>query len=447
MSRLKKFWIVFLSFLPLSAGAIAPLAIGAIAGAVAVTGFSIYRSVSPVNLHDAFKFFSSCWSCGMFGDIFAILSGYLPKIYKSIGLVTIPLALGLTAVWVGWTILAGFIGIKKPDFDPYKDDNAALGLSGKMGGHLVKLALVCALLVAPLPRMISGAIVEPVFNIGLSISNATSGMAGAENEAAFETCLVATAVADPAARDSRAATTGAFSPKLRHNLTCQLGAIHQMTGLGMTAGWTMMNMAFDVKYMHTILFGIPIFPSIPLILAGGLILILFFFALLPIPMYFLEVIIKLSMNIVMLPLMLIGWLFTGWQIVPNGGKNIQKMVDELIQGTIGIAVVGVFVVFSAMFINAVFGQFNGVDVLRTAFEAQGTQGAEILMDGLLMNNDSMITIILLGIFIAMFMTFIPALIETLFQDVKIPQDYYKKVAGDAKTVWGNAQKWWKGLKK
>lgn len=83
MNGLKKFWIVFLSFLPFSAGAVAPLVVGAIAGIGAIAGFSIYRTAVPVNMADALSFFSSCWSCQMFADIMATMSGLVPRVYSA----------------------------------------------------------------------------------------------------------------------------------------------------------------------------------------------------------------------------------------------------------------------------------------------------------------------------------------------------------------------------
>jgi len=457
MPKLKHLWIVFLSFLPLTAAALAPLAIGGIAGVAFLAGFSIYRSAVPINMADAMSFFSSCWSCQLFGGIFSTLSDKLPLIYQAVGIVVVPMALVLTAVWLAWTILAGLIGIKSakddknPNIDLYQKDSA-WSLSGKFGAHLVKLTLVIALLLSPLPRMVSDIFVGPVFNIGLAVSNAGAKVIG--NEDAFNTCLIATAVADPEAGlpPEALAKGGAFSPSLRHNLTCQLSNVHQMTGLGMTVGWTMLNMAFDSDYMHHFLWHIPIFPNVPLILAGGLILVLFFFALLPIPMYFLETIIKLSMDLVMLPLMLLAWLFEGWKIFPAGAQNLKGMVDRLIQNVAGIAVVGVFVVFSVMFINATFGKFDGMNVLATALsqgaEPQSQAAAQkLLMDGLMMQNGSLFTIVLAGIFIAFFMTSIPALVKMLFNKVEIPDNYYKQVSGDVQKIWGNMKGWWKNLKK
>ncbi|MBQ2859074.1 MAG: hypothetical protein IJE82_01765 [Alphaproteobacteria bacterium] len=57
MNRLKKFWITFLSFLPLTAGAAAPFIIGGIAGVGVIAGFSIYRSTAPVDMNGAYSFF------------------------------------------------------------------------------------------------------------------------------------------------------------------------------------------------------------------------------------------------------------------------------------------------------------------------------------------------------------------------------------------------------
>ena len=102
MNRLKKFWIVFLSFLPFSAGAVAPFVVGAIAGVGVIAGFSIYRTAAPVNMADALNFFTSCWSCQMFSEIMATMSGLLPRVYSAIGSVILPFSAGLMAVWFAW---------------------------------------------------------------------------------------------------------------------------------------------------------------------------------------------------------------------------------------------------------------------------------------------------------------------------------------------------------
>ena len=429
MNWLKKFWIVFVSFLPFTAGTAAPLVVGAIAGVGVIAGFSIYRTAVPVNMADALNFFSSCWSCQMFSDVVATISGLLPRAYDAIASVIIPFSVVLMAIWFAWTLLSGFFNSKI---------QAPFSLVSDFGTKFIKLGFVAALLAIPLPRLITNIVIEPVFNVGLSLNRAIAG-----NDE-FATCVVATAVADPMAASVDAAESGAFSPRLRHNLTCEIANVHQMTGLGMTVGWTMLNMAFNEEYMHHIVWDIPFFPNIPIFLAGALILLLFFFALLPIPVYFLEVLIKLGMDLIMLPFMLLSWLFKGWKIFPDGGGNIKKMIDDVIQATAGIALIGVFVTFAVMFLNAVFGKWAGADRLALALSENDST---ILMDGLLLRNDSIITIILMGLFIAMFMTMIPALVKALFANVSVPLSFYESTKKALGSAWGNAKKWYDSLKK
>lgn len=433
MSKLKKFWIVFLSFLPFTAGAAAPLLIGGIAGVGVIAGFSIYRTVAPVNMADALSFFSSCWSCQMFSDVMSTMSGLLPRVYHAIGAVTIPICVGLTAIWFAWNLLAGYIGAKterKWSTEPWS-------LAGDFGTHLVKLTFVVALLAFPLPRLLTNVVIEPIFNIGLSMNRVVAG------DDKFAECVVATAIADPVSVDGAAAAAGAYSPKLRHNLACELATIHQLTGLGMTTGWTMLNMSFNAEYMHKIFWEVPFFPNVPIFFVGLLILVLFFFALLPVPLYFLEIFIKLSMDLIMLPFTLLAWLFNGWKIFPQGAKSVQAIINDVVSGTVGIALVGIFVSFAVIFLNSVFGNWGGAPALQTAL---ANNDATILMDGLMMNNDSVVTIVLMGLFIAMFMTMIPALVKTLFK-VEISQKYYDAAKKNLNTVWGNMKKWYKSISK
>lgn len=437
MTRMRKFWILFLSFLPLSAAAMAPLAIGLIGGGIAIAGFSIYRSMSPVNMADAFSFFSSCWSCGMFNEIMLLMSNILPGIYSAIGKVCIPIAFVLTAVYFAWEIVRPHLGLEKY-YDPWS-------LSGKFAGHLVRLVLIVGLFAIPLPRLITNVAIEPIFNVGLSMAHSVDKefTKGTDSEFSFESCLVASAVMDPSASDAHAANSGAFSPRLRHNMACQLGQIHQVTGLGMTAGWTMLNMAFNEEYMHKIIFGIPIFPNIPVFLAGLLILAVFFLALLPIPLYFLETFITLALDLVMLPLLLLSWLFKDWKVL-----NLEKpknIIDRVVQNTVGIAMVGIFATFAVLFLNSAFGKLNGIDVLKAAL-ADEKNGAYTLMNGLMMNNDSLITVVLMGLFLAMIMNSIPALVKALFGNIEIPTKYYDSAKKNINTLWTNTKKYWTSTK-
>ncbi len=429
MNILKKIWIAIVAILPGAGLAAVPFVVGGIAGLGAIAGFSIYRSMAPVNMADAMSFFSACWSCDMFSAIISAMSNLLPGVYHALGLVIIPIAIGLTALWLGWTLLSGYLNIKV--------DNP-LTITTNLTRHMIKLAFVITLMAAPLPRMISTIAIEPIFNIGLSLNRAASG------DDAFASCIVATAIADPASISADAANSGAFSPHLRHNLTCEIANVHQITGLGMTVGWTMLNMAFNDKYMHKIMWDVPIFPNVPIFLGGLLILLLFFFALLPVPLYFLDALVTLSMDLIMLPLFLLGWVFKDWKIIPGGGaKSIQEIINNAVKATVGIALVGTFVTFAIMFLNAVFGHWDGAATLGAAM---AQNDPSILMDGLMMQNDSLITVVLMGLFIAMFMTMIPQLVKMLFK-VEISSKTYDKVKKDLETLWKNVQKIYAGIKK
>lgn len=429
MNWLKKFWITFLSFLPFGAGAVAPFVIKGLIGACAITGFALYRSSFPVNMEDALQFFSSCWTCQLFSDIMATMSNILPRIYTSLGGVIIPFAVVLTGIWFGWQITSNYMNSNTPD---------AWSLTTKFSTHLIKLLAVSALLVAPIPRMVTQIAIEPIFNVGLSLNRL------AVHDDNFDTCVVATALVDPVVDDVGAVQAGAFSPKLRHNLACELGGVHQMTGLGMTVGWTMLNMAFDSDYMHKILWSVPIFPNVILFAAGALIVALFFLALLPIPLYFLEIFIKLSLDMVMLPLMMLGWLFEGWAIsIKGAGKTIRSIIDDVINGTLGLAVTGVFVSFTIMFLNAIFGNWDGASALSTALSQNDSK---ILMDALMMRNDSLVTIVLMGLFMAMFMTMIPALSKSLF-NINISTDFYDKAKKNLDTLWKGLKNTYAQIKK
>ena len=427
MNRLKKFWIVFLSFLPWSAGAVAPI-VGLVAGGVGViAGFSIYRTAYPVDMASAMQFFSSCWSCQMFSDILAVLSQIVPRAFSAVGGVVITFSAALIAVWFAWQLLSGFFNGKI---------ESGWSLGTMTATRMLKFAVMSALVLAPLPRMMSQIALEPIFTVGLAINRAVSG----PDE--FAQCVVATAAADTAS--VAANNAGAFSPKMRHNLACEIGAVHRMTGVGMTAGWTMMNMAFNEEYMHKFIFGIPIFPNVALFFGGAMVLVLFFFALLPVPLYFLEIFIQLSMDLIMLPLTLMSWVFGGWKIFPsNSKKNIESIINDVVSGALGIAATGIFVTFGIMFINAIFGRWNGATRLAAAI---AQNDSKLLIDGLMMRNDSLVTIILMGLFLAMFMTMIPTLSRTLF-NIEINQTFYQDVKKHATTMWNSVKKIYANIKK
>lgn len=427
MNWLKKFWIVFVSFLPFSVGALIPFVIGA--GAVSIVGFSIYRSVSPVNMADAFDFFSSCWTCQMFSDIMSTMSVLLPPVYKSLGHVMIPVMCAILGVWIAWNLLSKYI--KSKIVSPW-------GIAGDFTNHFIKLGVVIALFTAPLPRLISSMVIDPLFNVGTSVNKSV------DTNENYTECILATAITDNVSMDKHSMDHMAFSPHLIHSMACELSNVHQITGLGMTVGWTMMNMAFADDYQHKILWGIPIFPNVPIFFMGLLVTVLFFVSLLPIPFYFLEIFIKLSMDLIMLPFMFLGWVFSDWGVFKSSGKSIKGIIDDMISGVLGISMMCIFLSFAIMFLNAMFSRWETANILIEAIKSEN--GAKLLMDGLMFQNDSFITMLFMGIFMAMFMILMPTLIKTLF-NVQISDKFYQTAKKDANIMWNGVKKIWNSTKK
>ena len=398
MKVLKKFWTFLFAAIPVSVFGVTPLVIGGLAAGGAIIGVSIWRSHVPVNMSDALDFFSSCWTCQVFSDVMISLSTLLPGIYRGLGRVVIPMSATLLAIFIAWRLMSGYINGKQDD---------ASKIVGNFSSYMVKLTVLVSLLLMPLPKIITSVFIEPALTIGTSLDYIVS------DNSKFAECMVATALADPVSVSSEAANYGAFSPKLRHQLACEIANIHQITGLGMTVGWTMMGMAFDEDYMHKIMSNASFFPNIPIFFVGLLILVLFFYALLPIPLFFLEVFVKLSMDLIMLPLMLMAWLFDkdNFAVFPNGGRTIRNMFEDVIKSVVGIALVVVFLTFAVKFIEAAFGDWNGASVLK---EAIANNDSKILMDALMMRKDSLVVVVLMGLFIAVFMTAISRLSSELF---------------------------------
>ena len=430
MKALKKFWMWLVALLPMSSWAVSPFVIGGAAIGVGIIGVSIWRTAAPVDMKSALDFFTSCWTCQIFSDVMISMSSLLPKVYSSLGRVIIPMSATLLAIFIAWNFLSGALNNKM--------DNASK-IMGNFGTNVFRLSVLVILLALPLPRLITSILIEPALVVGTSFDYVVS------DNNKFSECMVATAIADPVSISTDASAYGAFSPKMRHQLACEIANVHQITGLGMSVGWTMMNMAFNTDYMHKISASIPIFPNVPMFFAGLLILVLYFFALLPIPLYFLEIFVTLSLDLIMLPLMLMSWMFDDedFKLFPKGGKTIRQMIDDVVKAVVGIALTIVFLTFSIMFLNAAFGSWNGANLLQ---EAITKNDSKFLLDGLVFQNDSIVTVILMGIFIAMFMTMIPQLTNMLFK-IQISDKYYQTAKKDTEIMWENLKKWASAIKK
>ncbi len=430
MKTLKKFWLGIAALFPMTSWALPGIVTGTLVTLAGLAGASMWRNISPVNTSEAYDFFTSCWTCQIFTDVMTSLSNVLPAIYSSLGRIVIPVTTGLLAVVIAWRLVSGFLNGKTEDGGK---------LLGNFGAYLVKLTLVVGLLLLPLPKIIGDVIITPAMTLGTSLNYIVA------DKNSFSECMVASAILDTTTATAQTAERGAFSPKLRHQLACEISSVHQVTGLGMTVGWTMLNMAFDSKYMYKILNGLPVFPNAQMALIGAAIIIIYLIALLPIPLYFFDIFVTLALDFAMLPLMLMSWMFDKdeFSLLPQGGRTIRQMLEDVFKGAVGIAITVVFLGFSVMFLNALFENFGGIDVLRKSFMNNDSQ---ILMDALVLKDSSLLLVILSGIFIAMFMTMIPQLTNALFK-VQISDDYYKKAKDNINTLWGDVKKLGSSIKK
>jgi len=425
MKNLKRVLPLFL-FVPFGAAAVPPIVIGLLGIALVTAGYSAFRGLVPLNLRQSFEFFSSCWSCDVFSKILYAMSSFIPKAYHAIGTAVIPIAAGLTLVYFAWQIASDYLHLKLRD--PWQ-------IAYDVGIHLIKLAVVVVLLAFSLPRFVSDYFIQPIMSVGLSYNSVIRGQImpeGSEFKDSLPTCIVATAAASsgvPRNQPSNAngqqsnmndqqadveiSDDGAFSPKLMINMLCQIAEAHRLTGLGMTVGSTILDMSFVFPYSWFFI------PNLFYVLLGLILMIMFLWALIPVPIYFLEVFVNLSLNLVMLPLMLLGWLFEKWGLFPGGvkGKGIKGIIDDIVKNTCGIALVGIFIGFALMFLNSMIGRSGGLDALTEAIK---NNSARQLMNALQSNNKSLFVLILSGLFIGAFMNAIPNLVTKLFKNVHIP---------------------------
>ena len=142
--------------------------------------------------------------------------------------------------------------------------------------------------------------------------------------------------------------------------------------------------------------------------------------------------------------MLLGWLFDGWAISLKGaGKSIRSIIDDVINGTLGLATTGVFLSFSIILIERMLKSWGDGDSLVNAIAGDKT---DFFMEGLTLQNNSVVTILLIGIFLYMFMSMIPALSKSLF-NVQISSEYYDAAKKDIKTMWNGAKNFVSQLRK
>ena len=140
----------------------------------------------------------------------------------------------------------------------------------------------------------------------------------------------------------------------------------------------------------------------------------------------------------------VSWLFKGWAISLDGaGKTIRGIIDDVINGALGLGLTGVFISFCIKILDKFFDSSTGI---VTAIDLIKANNTDKLVDTVLNGDSGFVSMLLMGAFIAMFMSSIPALAKTLF-NVEISQEFYNDAKNNVKKIWANGKKMWESLKK
>lgn len=413
-----------------------------IAAAVAVLSAVVYRSFVETNTSAALDFFSSCWSCQIFGGVTNGISATAAAAYANLGEFVALLAVILTPIYFAWILMGGYL-TAKPETNMWKQ-------TGRLGRHLVKLAFITILLMLPLPRMVSGLIVEPSFNAALSFQNVLSEALD-PNDASLEACLVATAISEPVNPATpgigggavgfagQSGSVGVFSPTFRHKMLCSIAQLHMLSASGMTAGWLIFNSAFDAKHMYKInikVADIPLFPNVGWILLGLMFMFVYAWMIVPIAMAFLEFIIKFAIDIIFLPMTLLGWLFANNGLWKVEDKDIMAIITDTIKTAVGVGMIAVFMTFALGMVGQLISG-AGLNDLNASFRANEA-AAIIGTDGLLAGKIT--TLAFFGIFIAMFLGGMTELIKKLVSDASLPDELLKNVQANTTALYNSIKK-------
>ncbi|MDR0319560.1 MAG: hypothetical protein LBH81_02360 [Rickettsiales bacterium] len=398
-----------------------PAAVVGLAGAAAgVVGLSVYRSFVATDTAAAFDFFSSCWSCRIFSGITGAMSDSAAAIYASLGEFTALLAIILTPIYLAWKLLGGYLS-GKPETNAWK-------VGGGAGLHLVKLAFVSMLLLFPLPSLIGRTAVEPLMNLSLSFQSAL-GAANAESNINFDACLVASIALDNPER-----TQGVFSPGFKNKMRCSIAGLHALAATGMTAGWLLVNSAFDAKNFKFV-----IFPNFGMLALGFLLMLVYFWIIIPIALAFLEFVVKFAIDMLFLPLMLLGWLFKGNPFWDAKDEDMMGLINDVVKTAVGLGLLSIFLGFALMLAGYAIGG-PGMMSLGEAFMANDS--SMILNPDSLLNSHT-VNLIFTGLFIAMFMTMMTELVKQITAEANIPSDLLKQVSSNTTALINSLKKFGK----
>lgn len=394
---------------------------------LSLLGYTIYRNFVPVDMIQAQSIFGSCWSCSLISNVILFLSNSIGEMYKNGAVIIKIVCFWLLFIWVVKKVISIFLNLKQ--------NQNIFTISGEFGKQMLKFTIVMFLLNVPFPKMLSDVVVEPIVNIAFSLNSAIIG------DANLDKCVITTAINDYDLNNDKTKNTNVFSQKLRNTLTCFVSMVHSVFGQGITVGWSVINTALDVKYYWK-LFGIPFFPNIFILLAGALIISIFLFSLLPLISFFFEIIIKLGIKLLMLPIVLFNWLFKDWTITSFGNISLQDTLKYLIHNLISFVINSILFIFGITLANSLFN--HGGDSVKQAFV---NNDPTIILDGLMLRNESFVSLILIGLFIMFYVVSVKNILQKLFGDYNLSTSYYDQFKKDTDIIYKNMKKAIKNIQK
>ncbi|MCL2629878.1 MAG: hypothetical protein FWD33_04330 [Alphaproteobacteria bacterium] len=393
-----------------------------IAGALGI----VYRNFVPTNTALAFNFFSSCWTCRIFSGVTNALSNAAATVYSNLGEFVAILAVVLTPIWFAFVLLGKFVS-SNPETNAIDGWKIGTGF----GLHILKLVFISALLLMPLPQLVTRTAIEPAMNIALSFQRVLSE-ADTENSVKFDACLIASV-----ALENPQHNQGLFSMGFKNKMRCSIASLHSLTATGITAGWLLFNSAFDVNHMYKFKDTVPFFPNIGMILMGFILIIVYLWIILPIALVFLEFVMKLAIDMIFLPMTLLGWLFKGNKIWEVKDTDVQEIITGVIKMAVSLGLVMIFMGFALMLTGYALGGEGSMAALGQAFmnnDARAIIGQDSFINSATMN------LVMIGLFLAIFITTMTKLIQNLVNGAHWPD----KMLADAKKygdhIWGYAKK-------
>ena len=268
-------------------------AAGVVAGAgVGLLGDSIVSTSYAVN--------SLCWSCGYILQLIDIFSFISLSIYKSIGNSILILMFVMVFLWIVYRVITGFFGLNPPDISFFNES---------LLPKFFAMIFVIPLLLSPTPEFIYNYMVEPLVDLGATYGKRSMEIVSGKDQSL--SCIM-----NYAGSEHTKTETAGFSPSFRQTITCLTQQNHELNALGIAVGLTVFTESFKFGSSWIII------PHLGMFLAGALIWIGYFGAMIAFPFILVEALFEIGFVLAFLPFVLLSF------VVSRGKEKIEILEDS-----------------------------------------------------------------------------------------------------------------------